>query len=144
MSESEFKVENPTPPSVPFMKLVIQALRKQREEHPNLDTAAGFVPFVGGVQGAMDVLDDQNTPTQRSMAALQFVPGGKLVGKLGGKALGKLGIVSDLEGWRKKQKEVADAIREGKPAPSTTPKSVIDDANAAYAKQLLEEEARAK
>jgi hypothetical protein len=109
--ENEFKVKNPKPPTVPFMKLVIQSLRKQREEHPVLDTAAGFVPFVGGVQSGMDVLDESNSPIQRTLAALGLVPGGKLVSKLGEKVAGKLGIVTDLEEWRKKQKATADALR---------------------------------
>lgn len=71
-----------------FYRLMIDNLRKQREEHPVIDFAAGNLPIVGGVQGLMDATDERSSATQRGLSALSFIPGGKLVDAIIGRLRG--------------------------------------------------------
>lgn len=78
--ESEFRAKSPTP-APGYGRMLIDALRKGREEHPNLDFAVGNMPIVGGIQGAMDMADPEASNISRIGAALSFLPFGRLLGR---------------------------------------------------------------
>jgi hypothetical protein len=124
--EQEFKKTGLNQHSPAFGKLVIESLRKRREEHPFVDMAAGMLPIVGGLQSGMDVADTSKSNFDRGMSALSFVPGGKLLGMAGkyipgidklrgagNSAISYMGDVVDINKL-KKQKETAKKLREAK------------------------------
>lgn len=80
--EQEFKRTGLPGGGPSYSKLLIQGLRKAREEHPVLDFAAGNLPIVGGLQAGMDATDPEASPVERGLSALSFVPGGKMLSKI--------------------------------------------------------------
>lgn len=154
MSESEFKVKDPVPSKGPsFYSLMAQKIREGRREHPVADMVAGNLPIIGGIQAGLDVTDESQPGWTRALALASVVPGGKLAGA----------IVKRLRNYEHKiPAKVVDKLTGPKPPepPEHTfePEDIFQkpdvtmtpeqreaarvSMNEAYAKQLLEEEAK--
>ena len=148
--EAEFKRTGLPQGGPSYSDLVIDALRKGRQEHPIMDMAAGSLPIVGGMQAGMDVTDSSLGGLDRTLAMLSIVPGGKLVGA----GLRKIPYVRKIPA---KAEAIINKLRRDVPdEPPYTPEEIFqkpdvvmtseqreaarEAANKAYAEQLLREE----
>lgn len=82
--EQEFK-KTGLQSSPSFGKLMIDSLRKTRQDHPTADMLAGNLPIVGGLQAGMDATDPSASDFQRMLAVGSILPGMKLVKSIVGK-----------------------------------------------------------
>lgn len=133
MSESEFRVRNPTP-APGYAQAVISALREGRKEHPVADMLAGNLPLIGGIQAGMDATDPDASDFQRMLAVGSVLPGMRLM----------RGIIGKLRKVPKSTEHVVESFHPEdifqKPNPKvTTSPETVSAANKAYAEQLLKE-----
>lgn len=139
--EPEFKQRNLTAGGPSYARLVIDALRKSREENPTADMVAGNLPFVGAMQAGMDVTDPKASNLAKGLALASIIPGGKLTGA----------IIKRLRGVERAAPKAASVVEH-----TFTPEDIFQKpdlkmspaqreasrkaANDAYTKQLMEEE----
>lgn len=83
--EQEFKRTGLNQQGPSFGKLMVDSLRKTREDHPTMDMLAGNLPIVGGLQAGMDATDPNASDFQRMLAVGSIVPGVRLMRAIAGK-----------------------------------------------------------